>query len=198
MMTVWPSFLEASPWAAGFFGSGTSASMSLVPETFSRTLPCTSTSSPRTETVVNFGVYPFSWRSCQSCGTDTTFPGFSFTVAKPLFKLTSTESTPLTFFNATSTTWAQVIQSMPKIDRSTCSNSARPGSAATMSAQARSKSLFRICIFLSKEIGKVDGEAVTLSRVERPRISIDRELYPGFDSNCAIHAEQAGTEKHLL
>jgi hypothetical protein len=45
--------------------------------------------------------------------------GFSFTVARPLFKLTSTDSTPGTFFNATSTTWAQVIQSMPKIDRST-------------------------------------------------------------------------------
>ena len=46
-------------------------------------------------------------------------PGFSLTTASPLFKLTSTDSTPATFFKATSTTWAQVIQSMPKIDRST-------------------------------------------------------------------------------
>jgi hypothetical protein len=52
------------------------------------------------------------------------FPGFSFTVAMPLFKFTSTDSTPATFFKATPATWAQVIQSMPKMDRSTCSSSA--------------------------------------------------------------------------
>lgn len=87
--------------------------MSFVPETFSCSRPGPPTSWPRTEIVVAFGVYPFSCNSSQNWGTDAVFPGFSFTVASPLFRLTSTLSTPGVFFNATSTMWAHVIQSMP-------------------------------------------------------------------------------------
>lgn len=33
-----------------------------------------------------------------NCETDIVLPGFSFTAARPLLKLTSTGSTPVTFF----------------------------------------------------------------------------------------------------
>src|SRR5277367_6560981 len=120
-----------------------------------------------------------------NCGTDTVLPGFSFTVARPLFKLTSTDSTPGTFFNATSTTWAQVIQSMPKMDRSTCSSSARAGKAPMMSRLANTESVFRIVVFLSflEEISKVNSEPIAFLRVQRPGIAVDRKLDPGFNSD---------------
>ena len=76
-------------------------------------------------------------------GTETVFPGLSFTVASPLFKLTSTDSTPGTFFNATWTTCAQVIQSMPKMDKSACSTSACPARTAS-SVKASTENVFRI------------------------------------------------------
>src|SRR5277367_430723 len=131
--------------------------------------------------------------SSHNCGTDTVLPGFSFTVARPLFKLTSTDSTPATFFNATSTTWAQVIQSMPKMDRSTCSSSARPGKAAIIKTQPSTDNVFFIvCSFrvFLEEVGKVKRKAIAFLWVQRPDIAIDRKLHARFNSYGAVHTEQ--------
>src|SRR5580704_7617927 len=137
--------------------------------------------------------------SSHNCGTDTVLPGFSFTVARPLFKLTSTDSTPATFFSATSTTWAQVIQSMPKMDRSTCSSSARPGKAPMMLRLASTESAFRIVVFLSflEEISEVEGESIAFLRVQWPGIAIGRKLDPGFNPYGPVHSEEARAKKHL-
>jgi hypothetical protein len=53
-----------------------------------------------------------------SCLSVAVLPGFIFTEASPLARLTSTESTPDTDFNDTRTACAQTSQSMPKIEMS--------------------------------------------------------------------------------
>jgi hypothetical protein len=53
-----------------------------------------------------------------SCLSVAVLPGFIFTAASPLARLTSTESTPDTDFNDTRTACAQTSQSMPKIEMS--------------------------------------------------------------------------------
>ncbi len=55
-------------------------------------------------------------------------------------------------------------------------------------------------MFLSclEEIGKVERKPVAFLRVQRTSIAIDRKLHPGFNSDGAVHPEQAGAEEHLL
>lgn len=68
-----------------------------------------------------------------------------------------------------------------------------------VNALVRTNSAFRIVSsFRLKEVGKVNREPVAFPRVERTDIAIDRKLDSGFDSNRAVHPEQAGTQKHLF
>ncbi len=81
------------------FGVTKKAISSFVPVTFSSVF-CPATTSPRTTTFVSFGVKPFFRTVSHASESFTVFPGLSITVAKPLFKLTSTFSTPENFWRA--------------------------------------------------------------------------------------------------
>jgi hypothetical protein len=83
-----------------------------------------------------FIVNPFFVIASCNCLNVAAFPGFIFTLAKPLSRLTLTASTPSTDFNDTRTACAQTSQSIPKIfisiDRiSACAEAA--SSARTLS-----------------------------------------------------------------
>ena len=45
---------------------------------------------------------------------------------------------------------------------------------------------------------RVHSEAIPLFRKQRSGIAIHRKLYPGLDADGAVHAENAGAEKHLV
>ena len=82
-----------------FWGHQEELYLSFVPVTFSSVF-CPATTSPRTTTFVSFGVKPFFRTVSHASESFTVFPGLSITVAKPLFKLTSTFSTPENFWRA--------------------------------------------------------------------------------------------------
>jgi hypothetical protein len=63
-------------------------------------------------------VNPFFVIAVCNCFSVAVLPGFIFTAANPLARLTSTESTPGTDFSDTLTAWAQTSQSMPKMEMS--------------------------------------------------------------------------------
>jgi hypothetical protein len=60
-------------------------------------------------------VNPFFVIASCNCLNVAALPGFIFTLAKPLSRLTLTASTPSTDFNDTRTACAQTSQSIPKI-----------------------------------------------------------------------------------
>lgn len=70
---------------------------------------------PDTVAVDCFIVKPFFVMASCSCFSLVALPGFIFTEARPLARLTLTESTPDTDFRDTRTACAQTSQSIPKI-----------------------------------------------------------------------------------
>jgi hypothetical protein len=52
--------------------------------------------------------------------------------------------------------------------------------------------------FQSKEVGKVEGEAVALLRIERPDVAVQGKLDSGFDADGAIDVEETRAEKDLV
>ena len=112
-----------------------------------------------------FVVNPFFVIACCNCSIVTVLPGFKVTVANPLFRLTSTESTPLTLFKATRTAWAQTAQSIPKTVISTRLNSAWAELAISISANTINNfiSSSSVLSMLEKEICDVDCHSNSLS-----------------------------------
>ena len=94
---------------------GTSSSTSFAPDTCNTDLPFEAITSPETVAVESFIVNPFFVIASFNCFNVVVLPGFIFTVATPLFRLTSTESTPETDFKDTRTACAQTSQSIPKM-----------------------------------------------------------------------------------
>jgi hypothetical protein len=94
--------------------------------------------------------------------------------------------------------WAHVIQSTPKMDKSTSSSSAPARQRCRQQSACEQRKCLSYTYVLSEEICKVDREAVVLSWKERPCVAIDRKLDSGLYADCPVHTEQAWTEKHLI
>jgi hypothetical protein len=114
--------------AGKLLDSGTRLSTSLDPEIWNLVLP-SKTNLPAAVTRDCFIVNPFFAMASCNCLRVTVLPGFNFTVARPLSKLTSTERTPFTDITDTRTACAQTSQSIPKIVMSMVRISAREGMA---------------------------------------------------------------------
>ena len=52
-------------------------------------------------------------------------------------------------------------------------------------------------MFLSKEVGEIDREAILFFRIERSNIPVDRKLNPCFDSYSAVDTEDTWPKKYL-
>jgi hypothetical protein len=89
-------------------------------------------------------VKPFFVMACRNWLIVALLPGFIFTEARPLARLTSTESTPDTDFKDTRTACAHTSQSIPKIAMSMDRISA---TAETANSNKREQTAIALFIF---------------------------------------------------
>jgi hypothetical protein len=161
-VTAFPlSCVKSDVWVCWL--SGTRLNSSFEPDTRSASFWSSETRVPMATITDCFVVNPFF--VIAYCSIVTVLPGFKVTVANPLFRLTSTESTPLTLFKATRTAWAQTAQSIPKTVISTRLNSAWAELAISISANTINNfiSSSSVLSVLEKEICDVDCHPNSLS-----------------------------------
>ena len=115
MPSISTDFPVSDPASPEVCDSGTIGNSSFEPEIRSWAAPFTSSTVPASVALESFIVNPFFVMALCSCFRVVVLSTLIFTEARPLARLTSTESTPETDFNDTRTACAQTSQSMPKI-----------------------------------------------------------------------------------